>query len=122
MSNLDVKADQKMDQRTIVAYLALKGLSARAIHEDLMATLWRDAMAYSTVARYLHDTHCSPSSQRTASVEASRALDDSDEAILSSLDENPFASVHQLSRLTHIPPTTIYGRLTNSLGFTARPL
>jgi ATPase subunit of ABC transporter with duplicated ATPase domains len=111
-----------MDQRTIVAYLALKGLSARAIHEDRMATLGRDAMAYSTVARYLHDAHCSPSRQRTASVESSRAIDDSDEALLSSLDENPFASVRQLSRLIHIPPTTVYRRLTKSLGFTARHL
>jgi hypothetical protein len=109
-----------MDQRTIVAYLALKAFSARAIHEDLMATLGRDAMAYSTVVRYLHDAHYSPSSQRTASVEASRALDDSDEAILSSLDENPFVSVRQLSCLTNIPPMAMYRRLTNSLGFTER--
>jgi hypothetical protein len=41
---------------------------------------------------------------------------------LSALDENPFASVRQLSRLTHIPATTVYRRLTESLGFTARHL
>jgi hypothetical protein len=108
-----------MYQRMIVADLALKGLSAHAIHKDLMATFWCDAIAYSTVARYLHDADCSSSNQRTASVEASRALDDSDQVILSSLDENLFASVRQLSRLTHIPPTTVYRRITNSLGFTA---
>jgi hypothetical protein len=79
-------------------------------------------MVYCTVVRYLHDARCSPSSQRTASVEMSGAVDDSDEAILSSLDEKPFASMHQLSRLTHIPPTTVYRRLTNSLEFTARYL
>jgi histone-lysine N-methyltransferase SETMAR len=111
-----------MDQRMIVAYLALKRLSARAIHEDLTATLGRDAMAYSTVARYLHDAHCSPLHQTTLSVDVPRSLDDSDQAILSALDENPFASVRQLSRLTHIPPTTVYRRLTQSLGFTARHL
>jgi hypothetical protein len=84
-----------------------------------MATLRRDAVPYNTVICYLHDGHCSPSSQRTASVEVSRALDDSDEAILSSLDDNLFASRRQLSRLTHIPSTTVYRRITNSLGFTA---
>jgi hypothetical protein len=119
MLNLDVNADQKMNQRTIVAYLALNGLSVHTIHEDLMATLERDAMVYSTVARYLHDAHCSPSSQRIASVEVSTDLDDSDEAILSSLDENSFASVRQFSHFTNIPPTTVYHRLTDSLGFTA---
>jgi hypothetical protein len=45
-------------------------------------------------------------------------LDDFDEPILSALDENPFASV----RLTHIPATTVYRRLTELLGFTARHL
>jgi hypothetical protein len=122
MSNLDVKVDQKMDQRTIVAYLALKRLSAHAIHKDLMATLRRDAMAYSTIAHYLHEAHCSHSSQRTTSIEVSKALDDSNEVILSSLDENPFASVRQLSRFTHIPPMTVYRSLTNSLRFTVRHL
>jgi hypothetical protein len=111
-----------MDQRTIVASLALKGLSARSIHQDLVATLGGDAMAYSTVARYIHDEHCSPPSQTAAPIAVSSDLDDSDEAILSALDENPFASVHQLSRLTHIPATTVYRRLTESLGFTARHL
>jgi histone-lysine N-methyltransferase SETMAR len=111
-----------MDQRTIVAYLVLKGLSARSIHQDLVARSWGDAMAYSTVARYIHDAHCSPSSQTAAPIAVPSGLDDSDEAILSVLDENPFASVRQLSRLTHIPATTVYPRLTESLGFTARHL
>jgi hypothetical protein len=93
-----------MDQRTIVAYLALKGFSARAIHKDLMATLGRNAMAYSTVARYLHDAHCSPSSQRTISVEVLRVFDDSDEVILSSLDENLFASVRQCVSASVLAP------------------
>jgi ABC-type dipeptide/oligopeptide/nickel transport system ATPase subunit len=111
-----------MDQRTIVADLALKELSARSIHQDLVATLGGGAMAYSTVARYIHDAHCSPSSQTAAPIAVPSSLDDSDEAILSVLDENPFVSVRQLSHLTHIAATTVYRRLTESLGFTARHL
>jgi hypothetical protein len=111
-----------MDQRTIVAYLALKELSARSIHQDLVAALGGDAMAYSTVTRYIHDAHCSPSSQTAAPIAVPSGLDDSDEAIVSALDENPFASVRQLSRLTHIPATTVYRRLTKPPGFTARHL
>jgi hypothetical protein len=39
----------RMDQRSIVLYLHLKGLSAYAIHDDLVATLGPKAVAYSTV-------------------------------------------------------------------------
>jgi hypothetical protein len=49
-------------------------------------------------------------------------FDNVDEAILSVLNENPFTSVRKLSRLTHLPLTTVYRRLTSSLEFTARHL
>jgi hypothetical protein len=42
--NLYVKAYQKMTQRPIVAYLSLKGMSAREIHDYLVATLGLDAV------------------------------------------------------------------------------
>jgi hypothetical protein len=34
-----------MTQRPIVAYLSLKGMSAREIHDDITATLWADAVS-----------------------------------------------------------------------------
>jgi hypothetical protein len=52
-----------MDEQMIIAYLALTGLSARAIHDVLTATLGRDAVAYSSVKRYLREAHLRPSSQ-----------------------------------------------------------
>jgi hypothetical protein len=91
--NQYVKADQGMDQPVIVVYLSLKGLSARTIHEELRVTLRLDAVAYSTVARYLHDTHCSPSIAETALIEVQRRLDDSNHAILSAFETNLFVSV-----------------------------
>jgi hypothetical protein len=45
----------RMDQRSIVLYLHLKGLLAHAIHDDLVATLGPTAVAYSTVTRYLRE-------------------------------------------------------------------
>jgi hypothetical protein len=45
-----------MDQESIVQYLALKGMSAVEIHKDLVATLKDEAVAYSTVTRYLRST------------------------------------------------------------------
>jgi hypothetical protein len=111
-----------MDQRSIAVYLDLKGLSARAIHEDLIATLGADAVGYSTVTRYLRETHFSPSTDRIPSDLLPEMPEDADEAILSALCEMPFASVRQLARLTHLSATKVDRRLTQSLGFTARHL
>jgi hypothetical protein len=38
-----------MTQRPIVAYLSPKGMSAREIHDDIVATVWPDAMLCHTV-------------------------------------------------------------------------
>jgi hypothetical protein len=38
-----------MTQRPIVAYLSMKGMSAREIHDNIVATLGPDAMSYSSV-------------------------------------------------------------------------
>jgi hypothetical protein len=48
-----------------------------------------------------------------------KPINNADEAILSTLNENPFASVWQLSRFTHIHPTAVDGYLIQSLAFTA---
>jgi hypothetical protein len=63
MLHLYVEADLKMDERMIVADLALNGISTRAIHEDPTATLGRDAVAYSSVTRCLHEAYLLSSSQ-----------------------------------------------------------
>jgi hypothetical protein len=53
--NLYVKAHQKMTQRPIVACLSLKGMLAREIHDDIIATLGSDAVPYSSVTHYLRE-------------------------------------------------------------------
>jgi hypothetical protein len=44
-----------MTQPPIVAYLSLKGVSAREIHNDIVAALGPDAVSYSSVACYLRE-------------------------------------------------------------------
>jgi hypothetical protein len=122
MQNQYVKTDHGMDQRVIVAYLSLKRFSTRVIHEDLKATIGPDALVYSTVTRYLHDAYCSSLIAEATSIEIQRGLDDSDRSISFALEKNLFASVRQFSCLTHILATTMYHRLTKSLGFTVRHL
>jgi hypothetical protein len=87
-----------------------------------MDTLGLDAVAYSSLTRSRREGWYLPSDQGTPSVEDDRDIDEADQAILFTLNENQFASVRQLSRPTYIPTTTIYRRLTHSLGFSARHL
>jgi hypothetical protein len=42
-----------MDQKPIVLYLRMKGVALDAIHDDLVRTLGKDAVAYSTVTKYV---------------------------------------------------------------------
>jgi hypothetical protein len=111
-----------MTQRPIVAYLSLKGMSAREIYGDIVATLGPNAVSYSLVTHYLREARFPPSKPEPHPTDVQRDLDDPDRAILAVLEDNPFASVRQLSRLTHLPPTTVYRRLTEPLGLVARHL
>jgi hypothetical protein len=107
-----------MTQRPIVAYLSLKGTSAPEIHDNIVATLGPDVVSYSSVTRYLREAQFPPSKPERHPADVQRDLDDSDQVILAAL-ENSSVLVWQLSRLTHLPLTTVYRRLTQSLGFVA---
>jgi hypothetical protein len=97
-------------------------MSARDIHDDIVATHGPDAMSYSSVTRYLREARFPPSKSEPHPAHVQRDLDDSHQAIVAALEDSPLASVRQLSRLTHLPSTTVYRRLTQSLGFVARHL
>jgi hypothetical protein len=120
--NLYVKVHQKITQRPIVVYLSLRGMSAREIHDDIVGSLVPDAVSYSSVTRYLREARFLLSIPELHPADVQRDLDDSDQDILTALEDNPFASVRQPSRLTHFPSTTVYHHLTQSLGFVARHL
>jgi histone-lysine N-methyltransferase SETMAR len=92
-------------------------MAAVDIYGGMTATLGPDAIGYSTITRYLRETRFSPSTQTTPVTNAETDLDDCDRAILWALDEQPFASIRQIARLTHLPRSTVHRRLTRSLGF-----
>jgi hypothetical protein len=50
-----------MTQRPIVAYLSLKGMSAREIHEDIVAILEPDAVSDTAITCYLLEVRFPPS-------------------------------------------------------------
>jgi hypothetical protein len=108
-----------MTQRPIVAYLSLKGISAREILDDIVAALGPDAVSYSSVNCYLREAWFPPSKLEAHPADVQRDLGDSDPAILIALEDSPFTSVRQLARLTHLPSTTVYRFLAQSLEFVA---
>jgi hypothetical protein len=90
-----------MTQRPIVAELSLKWMSARGIHDDIVATLGSNAISYSSSTRSFREARFLPSKPEPHPADVQRDLDDSDQAILAALEDSTFASVRQLSRLTH---------------------
>jgi hypothetical protein len=111
-----------MSQRPIVADLSTKRMSAREIHDDVVATLGPDVVPYNSVTQYLCEARFLPSKPEPHPAEIQTDFNDSARAILAALEDSPFASVRQLSRLTHLPSTTVYRSFTDSLGFMARQL
>jgi hypothetical protein len=75
-----------MLQRSIVADLVLKGLSAREIHGDPEATAGPDAVAYSSVMLDLCEPQLTPFRTGLALVGLPRGLDDSDQTNVSGLE------------------------------------
>jgi hypothetical protein len=111
-----------MDKRSIVLYLNRKGWTAQVMHDDLVATLGEEALAYITVTNYPWAARIIPRDATQFSDAISPHIDLSDEAILRALEELSFSSVRQLTYATHLPVITVYWRLSAKLGFTPRHL
>jgi hypothetical protein len=111
-----------MDQQSIVLYLSRKGLSAVAIHDDLVATLGAEAVSYPSATRSLREAIFASSNPPDRLPPPEHQLDDSSQAIFLTLVDRPFSSICELSRLTHRPRTPVHRQLTQSLGFRVRHL
>jgi hypothetical protein len=67
-----------MDQQSIVLYLSRKGLSAVAIHDDLVPILGAEAVSYPSVTRYLGEAIFASSNPPDSLPPLEHQLDDSD--------------------------------------------
>jgi hypothetical protein len=111
-----------MDQKSIVLFLALQGKNATDIHNELVEYLGYEAIEYSTVTYHLRNRSFTASTPPAPDRPEDEGPTASDKAILSALGEQPFASVRQLARATHLPSSTVFYHLTKRLGFTVRHL
>jgi hypothetical protein len=99
-------------------------LALDVIHDDLVRTLGKDAVAYSTVTKYAHSAQFSGRKEATPPEAPDMERSPVAEAILTALAEFPFpfSSVRELSRRICLPRSTMHRHrnLTQSLRFTVR--
>jgi hypothetical protein len=121
-----------MDQKPIVLYLRMKGMVLDAIHDDLLRTLEKDAVADSTVTKYARGAQFFGRKEATPPEAPDLERGPVDEAILTALVEFPvpflFSSVRELSRRICLPRSIMHPHrhphrhLTQSLRSTVRHL
>jgi hypothetical protein len=111
-----------MDQKPIILYLRMNWVALDAIHDDLVRTLGKDAVAYSTVTKYARGAQFSRRKEATAPDAPDLERSPVNKAILTVLAELsfPFSSVRELSRRIRLPRSTVHRHwhLTQSLRFT----
>jgi hypothetical protein len=95
-----------MGQRSIVLSLHLKGLSAHAIHDDLVAALGPKAVAYGTVTRCLREAKLGTAEVTLDPEPSSPRLDDSDQPILQPWKKRKLVFVHARTSPSHPYPTS----------------
>jgi hypothetical protein len=102
----------------------MKGMVFDAIHDDLVRTLEKDAVAYSTATKYALSAQFSGRKEATPPEAPDVERSPVDEAILTALAEFPFlfSYVRELSRRICLPRSTVHRHLMQSLRFTARHL
>jgi hypothetical protein len=111
-----------MDQKTIVLYLHMKGMGLDVIHGDLVRTLGKEAVAYSTVTKYIQNARFAPKTEVVTPEPAEGRYNPVDEAIFAALGEYLFSSVRELSRLTCFSRSTAHRHFTQSLCVAVRYL
>jgi hypothetical protein len=112
-----------MDQKSIL-YFRMKRMALGAIHDDLVRTLGKEVVAYSTVTKYARSAQFSGRKESTPPKAPDVERSPVDEAILMALAEFPFSSVRELSRRICLLRSTVHPHryLTQSLRFTVRHL
>jgi hypothetical protein len=78
-----------MDQKPIVLYLRMKGMALDAIHDNLVRTLGKDAVAYSMVIKYTRSAQFSSRKEATLLEAPDLERSPVDEAILTGISEFP---------------------------------
>jgi hypothetical protein len=104
-----------MDLESIVLYLNKKHHSAVAIHTKINSVLGEGTIGYSTVIRHLGKQSFANASHLATEEPDPWAAHTIDNAILQALDEQSFASLRQIAKMTLIPMSIVRCRLVNEM-------
>jgi hypothetical protein len=117
-------ARSSMDQRSIVVFLHLKGLPAKAkdVHTELIQVLGSDAIAYSTVTKYIRNDLIWQNEPEAEERAEDQDFWIPDNAILEAFEMMLFASIRQIAQVMFIPPPTVFRRLTKFVHFVLKRL
>jgi hypothetical protein len=122
-SNWDVENFASgMDLNSIVLHLKAKGMNAKKIHNDLVATPRTKLPSYSTETRWLREGQLDQFSETAVDFTDEAEVHEINDALLSALEVAPFGSVRDIARLIRLARSTVNSHLTRSLGFLVRHL
>jgi hypothetical protein len=96
-----------MDLESITLYLNKRHLLAVAIHAEINSVPGEGTIGYLTVTRYLRKQSFASASHLAPEEPDLGAAGTIDNAILRTLDEQPFASLRQIATRTLIPMSTV---------------
>jgi hypothetical protein len=97
-----------MDVNSIVLSLKAKGMNAREIHNDVLATLGNMVLGHSTVSRRVRKAQVDQFCETAIDFSEDAEVDEIDEAILSALELQPFGAVCKIARLTRLARSTVH--------------
>jgi hypothetical protein len=105
-------------------FLHLKGLSVKAkdIQIELIEVLKSDAIAYSTETKYRRNDAVLQNESEAKDRAENQSFSITDNVILEAIEIISFASIRQIAKMTFIPPTTGFRRLTKSIHFVLKRL
>jgi hypothetical protein len=86
-----------MEQRSVVLFLRLKGVSKKAIYRELVAVLYQNAVSDSSVTRFSREAILGLNSEETSSSPKDDNLDEVNKAILLALSDEPSSSEWQIA-------------------------
>jgi hypothetical protein len=113
-----------MDQKSVILYLRMKGMVLDVNHDDLVRTLGKNAVTYSTVTKYARSAQLSGRKEATPPEAPDVECSPVNEQMLTAVAEFPFSSVRELSLRICLPRFTVHRHqhLRQSLHFTMRHL
>jgi hypothetical protein len=111
-----------MDLRSIVFYLKINDIKSHAIYDDLVTTLHDNALKYSTKALWLRQERLTRFAEPSYNLTEDCQVSETDQAILSALTAEPFASVCDITWLIYLHRSTVYLYFAHLLRFTVRHL